>query len=100
MLAASSGSATAAIPACRSRFTSAIVLLSSICRASIAADTWPLFRGDRLATGVAPGALPEKLEVLWKFQAGKEGGFEATAVIADGIGLSSARWTATSTRSI
>ena len=44
------------------------------------ADTWPLFRGNTLATGVVDGSLPEKLEVLWKFQ-GKEGGFEATAVI-------------------
>ena len=47
-----------------------------------AADTWPLFRGNSLATGVVAGSLPEKLEVLWKFQ-GKEGGFEATAVIDD-----------------
>jgi len=45
-----------------------------------AADTWPLFRGDTLATGIAEGALPEQLEVVWKFK-GKEGGFEATAVI-------------------
>ena len=46
------------------------------------ADTWPLFRGNTLATGVADGKLPEKLEVLWRFQS-KEGGFEATAVIDD-----------------
>ena len=47
---------------------------------NVQADTWPLFRGNTLATGVVQGSLPEKLEVLWKFQ-GKDGGFEATAVI-------------------
>jgi glucose dehydrogenase len=45
-----------------------------------AAETWPLFRGNSLATGVVEGTLPDKLAVLWKFEC-KDGGFEATAVI-------------------
>ena len=46
-----------------------------------AADDWPLFRGDATASGVATGTLPAKLEVLWKFQAGQQGGFESTPII-------------------
>jgi outer membrane protein assembly factor BamB len=48
------------------------------------AGSWPLFRGDPLATGVAEGGLPEKLDVLWKFNS-QQHGFEATSVIADGL---------------
>jgi outer membrane protein assembly factor BamB len=48
-----------------------------------AGDSWPVFRGDAAATGVARGTLPEKLEKLWTFTDDR-GGFEATAVIADG----------------
>jgi len=51
--------------------------------ASPADSDWPVFRGDALANGVAPGDLPENLEVLWKFSA-QEHGFEATVAIADG----------------
>ncbi|MGD0382492.1 MAG: hypothetical protein ABSA77_03150, partial [Thermoguttaceae bacterium] len=47
-------------------------------------DSWPLFRGDAQATGVAKSDLPEKLELLWRFTPPK-GGFESTAVIAEGI---------------
>lgn len=47
------------------------------------ARSWPLARGDRQATGVAQSSLPPKLELLWTFTT-KRGGFEATAVIADG----------------
>ncbi len=64
------------------------ICVIAICLASNAAanaaDTWPLFRGNTLATGIAEGTLPENLEVLWKFK-GKEGGFEATAVIDDSL---------------
>ncbi len=51
---------------------------------SAATTGWPVFRGDALADGVAGGSLPEKLEVLWKFDA-QEHGFEATVIIADGM---------------
>jgi outer membrane protein assembly factor BamB len=31
-------------------------------------DSWPLFRGNPLQTGIASSALPEDLTVLWKFE--------------------------------
>ncbi len=46
------------------------------------AQSWPLGRGDRRATGVARSSLPLRLEVLWTFRT-ERGGFEATAVIAN-----------------
>ena len=56
----------------------------ALCLTASAAD-WPLARGDAAATGVASETLPEDLEVLWKFEAGKDGAIEATAAIADGV---------------
>lgn len=47
-------------------------------------DSWPVFRGDPQATGVARGELPERLEPLWTFSTEK-GGFESTAAIVDGV---------------
>jgi outer membrane protein assembly factor BamB len=61
-----------------------LALLLAISFAAQGAD-WPLARGDAKATGVASEVLPEKLELLWKFEAGKNGTFEATAVIVDGV---------------
>jgi outer membrane protein assembly factor BamB len=49
------------------------------------ADDWPLVRGDAFGTGVARTSLPDGLEVLWKYSAGKEAGFDATAVVAGGV---------------
>jgi outer membrane protein assembly factor BamB len=46
------------------------------------AKDWPLFRGNPTQTGVATGALPAELAVLWKFQA--KDSFEATVAIAGG----------------
>jgi len=40
---------------------------------------WPIFRGNALQTGVAPMALPDKLEVRWKIDLKK--GIESTAAI-------------------
>jgi outer membrane protein assembly factor BamB len=40
---------------------------------------WPLFRGNALQTGVAPGTLPDKLEIRWKIDMKK--GIESTAAI-------------------
>ncbi|MFL5243769.1 MAG: PQQ-binding-like beta-propeller repeat protein [Gemmataceae bacterium] len=40
---------------------------------------WPVFRGNTLQTGVANSGLPEKLEVLWKFET--KDAIEATAAI-------------------
>jgi outer membrane protein assembly factor BamB len=45
---------------------------------------WPLFRGSPLQSGVAASALPDKLNVLWKFEAKK--GIVGTAAIASGPG--------------
>jgi outer membrane protein assembly factor BamB len=52
--------------------------------AGVRAADWPVFRGDALASGFVAGTLPQKLDVLWKFAAQKQGGFEATAVIEGG----------------
>ena len=46
-------------------------------------QSWPVFRGDAQASGVARGKLPDKLEQLWTFTTDK-GGLEATPIIADG----------------
>jgi outer membrane protein assembly factor BamB len=45
-------------------------------------DDWPSFRGDPLLNGVATTQLPEKLELLWKFDAGEM--VTSTAAIANG----------------
>jgi outer membrane protein assembly factor BamB len=49
------------------------------------ADDWPLVRGDSFGTAVANGSLPEAPEILWKYSAGKDAGFDATAVIANRV---------------
>ncbi len=65
----------------------ALVLVGSIVgsQADIRADDWPLVRGNVLGTGVAHGSLPDAPELLWKYSADKDAGFDATAVIADGV---------------
>jgi outer membrane protein assembly factor BamB len=47
-------------------------------------DTWAVFRGDAASTGVAHTTLPDKPVVMWKKNF-KDGGFEATAAIVDGV---------------
>jgi outer membrane protein assembly factor BamB len=60
-----------------------VLFLFSLClcapAVSLQAD-WLVFRGNALQTGVAPGPLPDKLEVLWTFNAKKA--IEGTAAIA------------------
>jgi outer membrane protein assembly factor BamB len=41
---------------------------------------WPVFRGNPQQTGVTPAALPDKLEVVWKYQTGNA--IEGTPAIA------------------
>ena len=53
--------------------------------ANAVADDWPVARGDGFGTGVAKGSLPETPEILWKYSASKDAGFDATAVVADGV---------------
>src|SRR5258705_9909482 len=71
----------------RFKFT---ILLAVACLAIgrvslIYADDWPLVRGDAFGTGVAHTALADESDVLWKYPAGKDAGFDATPVIADGM---------------
>ena len=47
-------------------------------------DNWEYFRGNSLSQGVAQSLLPEKPELLWEFEV-KEGAFEVTPAIVDGV---------------
>jgi outer membrane protein assembly factor BamB len=70
------------------RFESTILLALTcllVGRPSVVAEDWPLVRGDAFGAGVANTALADELEVLWKYPAGKDAGFDATPVIADGV---------------
>src|SRR4051794_39311460 len=49
------------------------------------ADDWPVVRGDVLGTGVAKSTLPDSIDVVWKYPAGKDAAFDATAVVAAGV---------------
>ena len=60
-------------------------LLFALFDKPIAADDWPVVRGDVRGTAVAQTALSDRLEVLWKHQASNDAGFDATAVVADGV---------------
>jgi len=57
----------------------------SIGAVCVNADDWPLVRGNAFGTGVANTTLADDLEVLWKYPAGKDAGFDAAPVIADGM---------------
>jgi len=48
------------------------------------ADSWPLFRGDAQAQGVAQSTLPEDPQVVWE-KSLPRAAFEATAVIQAGV---------------
>jgi outer membrane protein assembly factor BamB len=65
------------------RVAAAYLLLGGLFCAE--ADDWPLVRGDVFGTGVAHSPLPDDLDVVWKYTAGKDAGFDATPVIADGV---------------
>ncbi len=47
-------------------------------------SSWPIFRGDSHATGVANSTLPKKPELVWKFEV-ERGAFEGTAAIVGGV---------------
>lgn len=49
------------------------------------AENWPLVRGDSLGSGVAESNVPENPQVIWTYQAGEDAGFDATAVVYDGV---------------
>ncbi len=44
---------------------------------------WILFRGDAKSTGVAKSALPEDLDVIWKYEV-KQGAFMGTPIVVGG----------------
>src|SRR5262245_43401753 len=47
---------------------------------------WPMFRGNALLSGVATSKLPEKLALLWTFQAeGKNESIESSPAVAHGV---------------
>lgn len=50
--------------------------------ASFGNDNWPVVRGDAALTGTAPGDLPSKLKVLWRFQAA--GPIKSPPVVSNG----------------
>jgi outer membrane protein assembly factor BamB len=60
-------------------------ILLALAAMPAAAEDWPVVRGDTLGTGVAKSAVPENPEVLWTYRAKQDAGFDATAVIVDGI---------------
>ena len=62
-------------------FVWAMISVAAVARAE---DDWPLFRGDAVSSGVARGSLPDKLDVLWKFEV-KGGAFDATPAIVGGV---------------
>src|SRR5437879_1236627 len=50
--------------------------------AAASGANWLMFRGNPALTGVATGALPDKLSLLWSFQTG--GSVKSSASIVDG----------------
>lgn len=60
-------------------------LLISLLAGPATADDWPVVRRDTLGTGVAETSLPDQLDVLWKYSASDEAGFDATPVVLNGI---------------
>jgi outer membrane protein assembly factor BamB len=62
----------------------AVALLAAIESVS-SADDWPLVRGDIRGSGVAAKPVPDKLDVVWTYHAGKDAGFDATAVVSNGV---------------
>jgi len=63
------------------------VLALTLCGAGAAEDPskvpWPVFRGDARQTGDLAGTLPDKLELLWKYQA--KDSIEGAPVVANGV---------------
>ncbi len=76
--------AAADVPVCETPSRAALQSGSAPADTHSPAASWPVFRGDPLATGVAGSPLPENLEVLWKFNSDTHG-FEATVAIVDGL---------------
>ncbi len=67
------------------RILVAFIALLSVQDATLRADDWPVARGDNQGTGIAKTAVSENIDVLWTYKATTDAGFDATAVIQDGI---------------
>jgi outer membrane protein assembly factor BamB len=65
------------------RYLIFLALLAVVAAPGPAADDWASFRGDAQLTGVASGALPDGMKVLWTFEVGD--GIESTAALVDGV---------------
>lgn len=61
-----------------------LLLLATTFTPLLAAD-WPVVRGDNHGTGFTKTQVPAELEVLWTYKAKEDAGFDATAVIKNGI---------------
>ncbi len=60
-----------------------LVLAAGLCAApTIFAADWTMFRGSQALLGIAPGALPEKLDLLWSFKT--QGPVKSSAAIVGG----------------
>ena len=58
---------------------------SNSAAAKASSGDWPLFRGNSKSTGVAKSELPDKPDVLWKFEV-KKGSFESAPVVINSGG--------------
>ena len=67
------------------RLTVALICIFVGSLATSCANDWTLVRGDILGTGVAQTTLSDSLHVIWKFEAGKDTGFDATPVVDEGV---------------
>lgn len=65
-----------------------VVAASGVSAADPKQNDWPLFRGNAVQNGIAAEALPENLEILWKFQA-KDSIESAPAIVGDTIYVAS-----------
>src|SRR5262245_38047097 len=63
----------------------ATIVAAAATAATVHAADWPLIRGNILGSGVADTPLKDDLDVLWKYHADKDAGFDATAVGSDGV---------------
>jgi eukaryotic-like serine/threonine-protein kinase len=70
------------------RLLGILILLGAALTPPLAAD-WPTFRGNPLQTGMTEEPLPEKLEVLWKFQT-KDSIEGCAAIVGDTVYIGSA----------
>jgi outer membrane protein assembly factor BamB len=62
-------------------------IVAAACSSALSDDagkSWPLSRGDELATGVSQTTLPAKPRVLWKYSTDKNS-VETTPAIVDGV---------------